>query len=164
MSLSQRQDEAPIDRWLKYAGEWLMRHQRAIRALQWGVVGIYILLIGVPVVLPLPTSTAHIWNNVTLFAQFMFWGIWWPFVLLSMVLVGRLWCGALVGRARLAGGGALCGYSTAPLCGNLGTDAGRPCGMRLLGAAFLAPLAGRLWPSPSFASKNRRYKSASLAL
>lgn len=102
MSLSERQEDAPIDRWLKSAGEWLMRHQRTIRGLQWGVVGLYILLIGVPVLLPLPTSTAHIWNNVTLFAQFMFWGIWWPFVLLSMVLVGRLWCGLLCPEGALS--------------------------------------------------------------
>lgn len=75
------------------AGEWLRRNQRAIRVLQWTVVGAYLLLIVTPVLLPLPGRTAHIWNNVTVFAQFIFWGIWWPFVLLSMILVGRSWCG-----------------------------------------------------------------------
>ncbi|MGE5540636.1 MAG: 4Fe-4S binding protein [Gemmatimonas sp.] len=75
------------------AGDWLRDHQRAIRRLQWGVVATYLLLILVPVFLPLPGRAAHLWNNVTVFAQFVFWGIWWPFVLLSMIVVGRSWCG-----------------------------------------------------------------------
>jgi len=74
-------------------GEALMRNQRLIRRLQWVVVGFYLLLVGVPAFLPLPETTAHMWNNLTLFAQFAFWGVWWPFVLLSMVVVGRAWCG-----------------------------------------------------------------------
>ena len=74
-------------------GGWLHRHQRTIRRLQWAVVGAYLVLVAVPAALPLPGRAAHLWNDLTLFAQFVFWGIWWPFVLLSMVIVGRAWCG-----------------------------------------------------------------------
>jgi polyferredoxin len=74
-------------------GEWLRDHQRTIRKIQWGVVAVYALLLVVPVLRPLPDRFAHIWSDVTLFAQFVFWGLWWPFVLLSMMLVGRAWCG-----------------------------------------------------------------------
>ncbi|MBL8585831.1 MAG: 4Fe-4S binding protein, partial [Bradyrhizobiaceae bacterium] len=84
-----------IDAALRGAGDWLMRNQRTIRAIQWVVVLVYFALLIVPVLLPLPSRVAHIWTNVTLLSQFVFWGIWWPFVLLSMVLVGRLWCGLL---------------------------------------------------------------------
>ncbi len=83
------------DRALAAAGDWLMRHQRAILAVQWVVVAAYAFLVAVPAFLPPPPHAAHIWTNLTLFAQFIFWGVWWPFVLLSMVLVGRLWCGVL---------------------------------------------------------------------
>ncbi len=74
-------------------GDWLRRNQKLIQRVQWGVVLAYLVLVSVPAFLPLPERAAHIWTNFTLFAQFAFWGLWWPFVLLSMVLVGRAWCG-----------------------------------------------------------------------
>jgi polyferredoxin len=83
------------------AGEWLVRHQSAVRQLQWWVVGVYLMLVAVPAFLPLPDRSAHILSNLTLFAQFVFWGIWWPFVLLSMVLVGRTWCGLICPEGTL---------------------------------------------------------------
>ncbi|RKP57558.1 4Fe-4S binding protein [Pararobbsia silviterrae] len=83
-------------------GDWMQRHAKSIRAIQWLVVLVYGILIIVPAVMPLPGDTAHIWNNLTVFAQFVFWGIWWPFVLLSMVLLGRIWCGVLCPEGTLS--------------------------------------------------------------
>ncbi|HTV34207.1 MAG TPA: 4Fe-4S binding protein [Methylocella sp.] len=74
-------------------GEALRRHQGTIQRLQWAVVLVYLVLVAVPAFLPLPGRAAHIYDDLTLFAEFAFWGIWWPFVLLSMILVGRSWCG-----------------------------------------------------------------------
>ncbi|MCK9913059.1 4Fe-4S binding protein [Microbacteriaceae bacterium K1510] len=91
-----------IDALLRRVGDWLMRNQHTIRTVQWAVVCVYIALLIVPAVLPLPARTAHIWSNVTLFAQFAFWGIWWPFVLLSMIVVGRMWCGLLCPEGTLS--------------------------------------------------------------
>ncbi|WP_298426337.1 4Fe-4S binding protein [Rhodoblastus sp.] len=91
-----------IDAALARFGTWLRDHQALLRRLQWAVVVVYAGLLVVPAVLPLPQGAAHIWTNVTLFAQFVFWGIWWPFVLLSMVLVGRLWCGLLCPEGALS--------------------------------------------------------------
>ncbi len=93
---------AAFDHWLAEAGEWLKTHQALIRRLQWVVVGVYAFLIVTPALLPLPGRAAHIWSDLTLFAQFAFWGIWWPFVLVSMALVGRLWCGVLCPEGALS--------------------------------------------------------------
>jgi polyferredoxin len=104
---NQRRLTAPagdsrIDTALAAAGDWLLHHQRTIRAVQWFVVVFYALLVAVPAFLPPPPRTAHIWTDLTLFAQFVFWGIWWPFVLLSMVFAGRLWCGLLCPEGALS--------------------------------------------------------------
>jgi polyferredoxin len=80
----------------------MQRNAKAIRAIQWVVVLVYGILIIVPAVMPLPGDTAHLWNNLTILAQFVFWGIWWPFVLLSMVLLGRIWCGVLCPEGTLS--------------------------------------------------------------
>ena len=87
---------------LARVGAWMQRNGATIRAIQWVVVAVYAFLIIVPVCLPLPDESAHLWNNLTLAAQFIFWGIWWPFVLLSMVLLGRVWCGVLCPEGALA--------------------------------------------------------------
>ncbi|MEJ0092140.1 MAG: 4Fe-4S binding protein [Methylocella sp.] len=84
---------APFALALSRLGNWLRRNQKLIQRLQWIVVVAYIVLVAVPAFMPLPGRLAHIWTNLTLFAQFAFWGIWWPLVLVSMVLVGRAWCG-----------------------------------------------------------------------
>jgi len=76
-------------------GEWLKSHRSLIITTQWAILLIYLVLVIVPVFLPLPQQGATLLNNLTLFAQFVFWGIWWPFVMLSMMFVGRVWCGWL---------------------------------------------------------------------
>lgn len=76
-------------------GEAMRRHRSWILGLQWAVLAAYLFLVITPAFLPLPESGEHLWDNLTLAAQFAFWGIWWPFVLISMMLMGRVWCGVL---------------------------------------------------------------------
>lgn len=87
---------------LSAVGHWMQRNGRWIRRLQWVIVLFYGLLVIVPAFLPLPDEKSRILSNLTVFAQFMFWGIWWPFVLVSMVLVGRAWCGVLCPEGALS--------------------------------------------------------------
>lgn len=97
-SITTRSDRPPpaggrLDQGVAAFGERLRRHEGTIRALQWAVIAVYAVLVLVPAFLPLPERAAHLWSNLTLFAAFAFWGLWWPLVLASMVLVGRSWCG-----------------------------------------------------------------------
>ncbi len=84
--------KAPARR-LEKAGLFLRRHRAAIIAVQWVVVLFYATLVIVPAFLPLPPGSAHLWDNLRLFAQFCFWGIWWPGVMIATVTLGRVWCG-----------------------------------------------------------------------
>lgn len=83
------------DRALAAVGGWLAGNQAAIRRGQWAVVLAYATLLIIPAIIPLPDTTAVIWNDFTRFAQFVFWGIWWPGVILLTALFGRVWCGLL---------------------------------------------------------------------
>ncbi|WP_225721134.1 4Fe-4S binding protein [Candidatus Vallotiella sp. (ex Adelges kitamiensis)] len=93
---------APRTSRLEKAGHWLRRHYMVICKVQWVVLFAYAILILIPPFMPLPDDAAHIWSNFTVFAQFVFWGIWWPFVLLSIVLLGRVWCGVLCPEGALS--------------------------------------------------------------
>lgn len=84
----------PVPR-LARLGDFMRRHRGLILGIQWVVLAVYAFLVVTPAFLPLPGEDAHLWNNLTLAAQFVFWGIWWPFVLVSMMLLGRVWCGVL---------------------------------------------------------------------
>jgi polyferredoxin len=89
------------DGWLQSFGEAMRRHRARIQAIQWAVVVFYLVLVVYPAFLPLPPEQAHVYDNLTLFAQFVFWGIWWPFVMVSMMLMGRVWCGVFCPEGAL---------------------------------------------------------------
>lgn len=94
--------KAALNHALGALGDGLRRHAPLVRRLQWSVVLFYAVLLVVPAFAPLPDNQARILGNLVLLAQFVFWGIWWPFVLLSVVLFGRLWCGLLCPEGALS--------------------------------------------------------------
>lgn len=92
---------APSTR-LARLGLAMRRHRGAILGIQWIVVLFYLALVAVPAFLPLPPDQAGILDNLTRLAQFLFWGVWWPFVILSVMLMGRVWCGVFCPEGALA--------------------------------------------------------------
>jgi len=82
-------------------GELLRRYRGWILGLQWLVVIAYASLLIVPALLPLPAEDSHLWNDISRFAQFAFWGLWWPGVMVATVGLGRIWCGVLCPEGTL---------------------------------------------------------------
>ncbi len=78
---------------LEKIGLFLRRHRQPIIAIQWLIVFAYAGLVVAPAFLPIPAEDAHLWDNLRLFAQFCFWGLWWPGVMIATVTLGRVWCG-----------------------------------------------------------------------
>lgn len=83
-------------------GDLLQRHGAVVRSIQWAVVAVYAVLLLVPPFLPPPLAGASIVGDLTLFAQFVFWGLWWPFVIVSVMLAGRVWCGVFCPEGTLS--------------------------------------------------------------
>ena len=95
-------------------GRWLANHGAAVRAVQWCVVAIYAVLVVVPAFLPLPGDGARALDNLTVFAQWAFWGLWWPFVILSMFAAGRTWCGVFCPEGTLTEAASRFGLHRSP--------------------------------------------------
>lgn len=93
-------------------GDAMQRNRRAILTIQWVIVVFYMVLVVLPAFLPHPSAEARLFSGngevaiwyerLVLFAQYLFWGVWWPFVILSIMLVGRVWCGVLCPEGALA--------------------------------------------------------------
>ncbi|THF67587.1 4Fe-4S binding protein [Pseudothauera nasutitermitis] len=74
-------------------GDTLRRRQDVVRALQWGFVALYLFLLFVPLLAPLAPAHGAFFARVAHWAEALFWGFWWPAVILSMMLFGQFWCG-----------------------------------------------------------------------
>ncbi len=96
-----RVPDRPGATWLARFGDAMRRRRGTIQSIQWSIVLLYAALLVIPAFLPPPANDATILSNLTLFAQFAFWGIWWPFVILSVVFLGRMWCGVLCPEGAL---------------------------------------------------------------
>ena len=95
-------------------GDGMVVHRRAILGVQWVTVVFYLALVSMPAFLPQSQSEARLFSNVVgsvntidwhdrmvLLAQYIFWGVWWPFVILSIMLMGRVWCGVFCPEGTL---------------------------------------------------------------
>jgi hypothetical protein len=76
-------------------GHLLARHQGQIAVLQWMMVVVYFVLLIGPVLLPAASANAGLAQDLARWADILFWGVWWPAVILSMMLIGQFWCGLL---------------------------------------------------------------------
>lgn len=70
--------------------------------IHWTMLLVFLALILIPPFLPYPPESATPGNNFVLFANFIFWGVWFPLLLLSVVFFGRAWCGLMCPQGAMS--------------------------------------------------------------
>ncbi|THF65397.1 4Fe-4S binding protein [Pseudothauera rhizosphaerae] len=80
---------------MQAAGDALRRRQDIVRAVQWGFVALYLFLLLAPLLRPLAPAHGALFARIAGWAEALFWGFWWPAVILGMMLFGQFWCGVL---------------------------------------------------------------------
>ncbi|MBI3754306.1 MAG: 4Fe-4S binding protein [Deltaproteobacteria bacterium] len=81
---------------------FFVRNRERFGYIHAGMFIVFAALIFIPPFLPLPAEDAAIGNNFTLMARFLIWGLWFPLMLLSVVFLGRLWCGLFCPQGALS--------------------------------------------------------------
>lgn len=71
--------------WTTRLGLALKSHGRMVAFIQWCIVFVYLLLLVIPAV------TGNVLHQR--FSRLVLWGIGWPCIVLSILLLGRFWCG-----------------------------------------------------------------------
>lgn len=76
-------------------GDTLRDKRQALVVVQWAVVVLYLVLLILPALAPGGAAHAGPLHRLGRFAEVLFWGVWWPGVILSVMLFGQFWCGLL---------------------------------------------------------------------
>ncbi len=72
---------------------FFVRHRHRLPWVHAAMFGAFMLLLLVPPFMPLPAEQDGALDSYRLFANTLLWGVWFPLVLLSVVVTGRSWCG-----------------------------------------------------------------------
>lgn len=93
--MTSTNESPPTSGSLAHFGRAMRQRQKIIAIIQWCIVCLYALLLFLPLFFPAPEPDDGILTHPRLLAQFLFWGVGWPLIFLSMMLFGRVWCGVL---------------------------------------------------------------------
>ena len=74
---------------------WFVRNIRWLPQVHAAMFVVFVTLLLVPPFLADPAEDAGIFDHLTVFANFALWGVWFPLLLLSVLVTGRSWCGLL---------------------------------------------------------------------
>lgn len=88
--------QTPRSGWAYRVEQWIAPRRHWLSWIHVGMFFGFGVLTIVPLFLPIPISRdQHFWNNISLFANFVIWGLWFPLVFVSVIFTGRSWCGML---------------------------------------------------------------------
>ncbi len=82
-------------KWARRTEAFAVRHRNKLGWIHVTMFFAFMALMIGPLFLPLPGDGAAFYNNFTLFANFVIWGLWFPLVFVSVIFTGRSWCGVI---------------------------------------------------------------------
>ncbi|HYW02306.1 MAG TPA: 4Fe-4S binding protein [Gammaproteobacteria bacterium] len=85
----------PQGKWARRVERFATRHRSKLAWIHVTMFVAFMALMIVPLFLPLPADGTTFYDNFTLFANFVIWGLWFPLVFVSVLFTGRSWCGVL---------------------------------------------------------------------
>jgi len=91
----ERRARMPAETRLWWLERFVARHRDKLAWIHVGMFFGFMALMIIPLFLPLPGDQATFYDNFTLFANFVIWGLWFPLVFVSVIFTGRSWCGVL---------------------------------------------------------------------
>lgn len=81
--------------WVARLEAFAVRHKDKLAWIHVAMFFAFMAMMIVPLFLPQPGDGATFYNNFTVFANFVIWGLWFPLVFVSVIFTGRSWCGIL---------------------------------------------------------------------
>lgn len=81
---------------------YVVAHPKVMLGIHVTMIAFYLALILIPPWLPKASANASPLSNFVSFSRFVIWCIWWPFVTLSTLGFGRLWCGIFCPEGALS--------------------------------------------------------------
>lgn len=95
-------EKGRIDAVLRSVETYIVLHPRVLIAIHVTMITLYLALIVIPPFLPKPLDGAAPFSNFVSLSRFVIWCVWWPGVLLSTLMFGRLWCGVFCPEGALS--------------------------------------------------------------
>lgn len=83
----------PIAKKLRAFGDFLGKRRDVVARLQWATAAIYVFLLFAPFAGFLSPHASELAARAARWEEALFWGVWWPGVILTSMIFGQIWCG-----------------------------------------------------------------------
>src|SRR3990170_2823324 len=93
--------ENRADGLIRKAERFFVANRKNLFYVHAAMVVVFLVLIVAPAFLPAPSESDGLSSNFVLFSKFMVWGLWFPLVFISVIFLGRFWCGTLCPQGAL---------------------------------------------------------------
>src|SRR3972149_8350448 len=89
------------DGFIRKTERFFVVNAKNLSRVRMAMVFVFLVLIAVPAFLPAPSESDGLSTNFVLFSKFVVWGLWFPLVFISVIFLGRFWCGTLCPQGAL---------------------------------------------------------------